>query len=106
MLRMPPVGRPADLGPAGLEKLRQRGRRSDLKVKPEGPDDFFDLLRGLVSDAEAEYLLTLGEFFGTDISVSEEAACEAGKTDLEIEINEQGMPRHDHGRFGYPELYW
>jgi hypothetical protein len=88
LLRMPPAGRLVDLGPAGLEKLKQRGKKSDPKVKPEGPDDFFVLLRGLVPDPEAEYLLTLGEFLGTDIAVSEEAAYEAGEADIEIEMGD------------------
>jgi hypothetical protein len=85
---LPPAGRLVDLGPAGLEKLRQRGSRSDPKVKPEGPDDFFVLLRGFVPDPEAEYLLTLGEFLGTDVVISEEASYEAGETDIEIELGD------------------
>jgi len=53
-----------------------------------GPDDFFDLLRGLVPDDEAGYLLTPREFLGTDVVVSEEAAYKATETDIEIELDE------------------
>ncbi|WP_373500166.1 HEAT repeat domain-containing protein [Desulfococcus sp.] len=84
----PGPGRLADLGPDGLERLRRLGRRSDPKVKPEGPDDFLDLLRGLIHDSEAEYMLTLGEFLITDVVVREETAYAASETDIEIEMDE------------------
>ena len=54
--------------------------------KPEGPDDFFGLMRGPTADQGREYLLTLGEFLGTDVVVSDETAYEADVSDIEIEV--------------------
>jgi hypothetical protein len=74
------------LDSAGLEKLRQQGDKRDPKEKPESPDDFFDLMRGPNADQGREYLLTLGEFLGTDVVVSDETAYEADVSDIEIEV--------------------
>lgn len=90
LLKMPKSRRLAELGPAGLEELREMpsGRLSDPDHRPEVPDDFFEILKGLVPTGEREYLLTLGEFLGTDIVVSHETAYEAGATDVEIEMED------------------
>jgi len=86
LLKMPHAGRLADLGPDGLEALRTEGKRSDPKKMPDRPDNFFDLLKGMIPSAEKEYLLVLGEYLGTDITVSEDVSYAAGDTDAEIEF--------------------
>ena len=90
LLKMPKSRRLAELGPKGLEELREMpsGRLPDPDHRPGGPDDFFEILKGLVPTGEREYLLTLGEFLGTDIVVSHETAYEAGATDVEIEMED------------------
>jgi hypothetical protein len=87
LLKIPAGSGPlVELGPAELEKLRLRGHKSDPKVKPKAPDNFLDLVRGLMPDPETEYLLTLVEFLGTDVVVSDETAFETAATDIEIEM--------------------
>jgi hypothetical protein len=88
LLTMPSGGRLVDLGPEGLEELRYVPERAGPQKRPQGPDTFRSCLMGIVPSAEREYLLTLGEFLGTDISVSEDQAYDAGETDVEIELDE------------------
>ena len=85
LLNMPKSGRLADLGPQGLEELK--GIKSDPKHKPDGQDDFFNLIKVFIPAAEKEYLLTLGEYLGTDSTWSEEEAYDAGDMDVEIEFS-------------------
>ena len=40
----------ADLGPEGLEKLRQRGWGLDRKVKADGPDEFWERCLDLLAN--------------------------------------------------------
>jgi hypothetical protein len=89
LLKMPEVKRAERLvgiDPVGLAKLKQNGNRPDPKIKIEGPDNFIDLMRGPNAYQEREYLLTLGEFLGTDVVVSDETSCEADVTDIDIEV--------------------
>jgi hypothetical protein len=86
VLKMVEAERLVELDPAGLENLRQRGDKRDPKEKPEGPDDFFGLMPGPNAEQEREYLLTLGEFLGTDVVVSDETTYEADVSDIEIEV--------------------
>ncbi|HEB99460.1 MAG TPA: hypothetical protein ENJ05_08140 [Thiotrichales bacterium] len=82
---IPAVGdRLVDLGPQGLEIL-SRGGTTGPGQRPEAADDFFERVQGFLPTAERDYLLTLGEFLGTEVSVSEEAAYGAGEEDVEIE---------------------
>jgi hypothetical protein len=55
---------------------------------PKDADNFFDLIKRFIPLAEKEFLLMLGEFLGTEITVSEAAAYEAGAMDVEIEVEE------------------
>ena len=84
LFNMPYSGRLVDLGPQGLEELK--GIKNDSRHKPDGPDDFIDLAKRFISVAEKEYLLTLGEYLGTDSSWSEDIAYDAGDMDVEIEF--------------------
>ncbi len=81
-------GRLVDLTHDGLEELKRGGLKSDVKSRPEKADNFFDLVKGFLPSGEREYLLTLAEFMKTEVAVSEEAAYEAGETDVEIEMEE------------------
>ena len=87
LLKMARSGRLVDLGPQGLEELKKEDIRSAPENRPDGPDDFFDLIKGYIPFAEKEYLLTLGEYLGTDSTWSEDGAYDAGETDVEIEFN-------------------
>ncbi len=84
LLNMPDSGRLVDLGPQGLEELK--GLRSDSRNRPDGQDDLFALIKGFIPAAEKEYLLTLGEYLGTESTWSEDEAYDAGDTDVEIEF--------------------
>lgn len=84
LLIMPYSGRLVNLGPQGLEDLK--GIKSNPENKPDGPDDFFTLIKRFIPFAEKEYLLTLGEYLGTDSTWSEDTAYDAGDTDVEIEF--------------------
>ncbi len=86
LLNMPCSGRLVDLGPQGLETLQEKGRIQDHENRPNGPDDFTDLIRGFIPAAEKEYLLTLGEYLVKDSTWSEDEAYDAGDTDVEIEF--------------------
>ena len=89
LLKMPRKNRSLfELGPQGLEELKDVGTLLSPDCKPDGPNNFFEILRALVPTAEREYLLTLGEFYGTDVVVSQETAYEAGAADVEIEMEE------------------
>ncbi|MGD9159419.1 MAG: SUMF1/EgtB/PvdO family nonheme iron enzyme [Desulfobacteraceae bacterium] len=85
LLSMPNSGRLVNLGPTGLEELK--GIKSDPENKPDGPDNFFDLIKVFIPAAEKDYLLTLGEYLGTDSTWSEDAAYDAGDMDVEIEMD-------------------
>lgn len=78
-------GRLSELGPEGIDRLKERTALSERSRKPAGPDDFLTRLKGLIPDAEREYLLTLAEYLMRDVAVTEELAYEAGETDIEIE---------------------
>ncbi len=84
LLNMPNSGRLVNLGPQGLEELK--AIKSDSKNKPDGPDNFFNLTKRFIPEAEKEYLLILGEYLGTDSTWSEDAAYDAGDMDVEIEF--------------------
>ena len=86
LLKMTKSGRLVDLGPQGLEDLKNEGIKSDPENKPDGPDDFFDLIKNFIPFTEKEYLLILGEYLGTDSTWSEDEAYDAGDTDVEIEF--------------------
>ncbi len=84
LLNMPYSGRLVNLGPQGLEELK--GVKSDSGHKPDSPDNFIDLIKRFIPGAEKEYLLTLGEYLGTDSTWSEDIAYDAGDMDVEIEF--------------------
>ncbi|MBN1906105.1 MAG: formylglycine-generating enzyme family protein [Deltaproteobacteria bacterium] len=86
LLNTPNSGRLVVLGPQGLEALKKEGIKGDPENKPNSPDDFIDLIKRLIPAAEKEYLLTLGEFLGTDSTWSEDEAYDADDTDVEIEF--------------------
>lgn len=88
MLKLPREGRLTELVPIGLEELRRAGERPDPARVPKDADNFFDLIKRFIPLAEKEFLLMLGEFLGTEITVSEAAAYEAGAMDVEIEVEE------------------
>lgn len=67
-----------------LEELKEAGLRSDPNKKPQDADNFFDLIKGFLPSAERTYLLTLGEFLGVEVVVSEEVSYEPGERDAEI----------------------
>lgn len=87
LLKMSRSGRLVELGPKALEKLIRAGTRSDPRNKPDSPDVFLELIRWDVPVAIKEYLLTLGEYLGTDSTWSEEEAYDAGEADVEIEFD-------------------
>ena len=86
LLKMPKPGCLIDLGPRGLEELKKEEIRSDPENKPDGPDDFFDLIRQSIPFNEKEYLLALGEYLGTDSTWSDDESYDAGEADVEIEF--------------------
>lgn len=83
LFKLPHADRLADLLPRELEELKGMVFYEDQR--PEGADDFFALIKGFLPAAERDYLLNLGEFFGTEVMVSEETAYEAGETYVEID---------------------
>ena len=85
LLNMPNSGRLVNLGPQGLEELKRI--KNDSKNKPDGSDKFFDLIKLFIPAAEKEYLLTLGEYLGTDSTWSEDVTYDAGDMDVEIEFD-------------------
>ncbi len=80
LLNMPKSGRLVNLGPQGLEVLKMVGIRRDPENRPDGPDDFIELIKRFIPESEKAYLLTLGEFLGTDSTWSEDEAYDAGDT--------------------------
>jgi hypothetical protein len=85
LLQMPAGSRLVDVRPDDLEKMKNRGLKSRPDQKPAGPDDFFELLAGLVG-ADADYLLAMAEYLETTPEVSADAAYDAGAADVEIEV--------------------
>ena len=88
ILKLPVGGRLSELGPAGLEMLRQDAEFSGPDSQPAGPDDFMIRTRGMISDPEREYLLLLGEYFSTEGEFSEEGYLDAGMSDVEVIFEE------------------
>ncbi len=89
LLKLPTGGRLCDLGPAGVDALQVGTMSSGPEQKPARPDNFLDRVQSLLSLREQEYLLTLAEFLGMDVSVSEDMSVEAGAADVEVEIEEE-----------------
>ncbi len=89
LLRLPAGGRLCDLGPAGVDALQTGTMPSGPEQKPDQPDNFLDRVQSLLSLQEREYLLTLAEFLGMDVSVSEDMSVEAGAADVEVEIEDE-----------------
>ena len=87
ILKMPRAGRFVDIDPESFEKLKRESVPSNPGHKPQDADNFFDLIKDTIPTIEG-YLLTLAEFLGTGVTVSEEVSYEAVKTDIEIEIDE------------------
>ena len=83
LLNLPSGDRLRDLSPQGIEELKGTVYYEDQR--PEDADDFLALIKGFLHTAEREYLLTIGDFFETEIMISEETAYEAGETYVEIE---------------------
>ncbi len=88
LLKLPGGGRLCDLGPAGVDALQAGTTPAGPEQKPDRPDNFLDRVQSLLSSQEREYLLTLAEFLGMDVSVSEDVSVEAGAADVEVEIEE------------------
>ncbi len=86
LLKLPGGGRLCDLGPAGVDALQAGTMPSGPKQKPNRPDNFLDRVQSLLSSSERDYLLTLAEFLGTEVEVSEDVSVEAGTADVEVEI--------------------
>ncbi len=89
LLKLPAGGRLCDLGPAGVDALQAGTMPSGPEQRPDRPDNFLNRVQSLLSLQEREYLLTLAEFLGMDVSVSEDMSVAAGAADVEVEIEEE-----------------
>jgi hypothetical protein len=89
LLKLPSDGRLSDLGPQGIDALQAGTLTSGPDRKPEKPDNFLDRIKSLLPSTERDYLLTLAEFFSTDVEPSEDISEEAGAMDVEVEFEEE-----------------
>lgn len=88
LLKLPAGGRLSELGPAGLEMLRQDSEFSGPDKKPSEPDNFMTRIRGLISPPERDYFLILGEYLSTEGEFFEEGHVDAGMMDVEVIFEE------------------